>query len=197
MTPKPESETDPWIGWHRSHCWRLSGGLECDCGFDAARAAEAAQRRQEKDAIVADFTQAMWKAEGLLHARLAAVEAERDKAVAEVCAFSREQGIEAAREITLLTAERDRLKAALEERDDAVAGLRMHRDELRASLAALKAVAARVADALAASARLGAHKDSPEGNRVITWSDTFARQVEAELRAALTPQGQSTDGETR
>ena len=53
----------------------------------------------------------------------------------------------------------------------------------------LKAAVSRVADALAASARLGAHEDSPEGNRVITWSDTFARQVESDLRAALSGEG--------
>lgn len=88
-------------------------------------------------------------------------------------------------------------------KDETIDGLRLvalgwekQRDEARARLAAveaerdrLKAAVSRVADALAASARLGAHEDSPEGNRVITWSDTFARQVESDLRAALSGEG--------
>ena len=118
MTPKPESETDPWAKVTPAMLAVLrtieNGEHEIvDCpvcqGVDAlealmayvytARAAEAAQHRQALvDARRAEHT--VWKGRAeAADARLAAVEAERDKAVAEVCAFSREQGIEAAQEI--------------------------------------------------------------------------------------------------
>ena len=251
MTPKPESETDPWAKVTPAMLAVLrtieNGEHEIvDCpvcqGVDAlealmayvytARAAEAAQHRQALvDARRAEHT--VWKGRAeAADARLAAVEAERDKAVAEVCAFSREQGIEAAQEIaakdetiarqarsikalyeaedwratalleeialrTAVEAELQDVRRALDAKDrdtstrdllnaagrrqfDMRVAVEAERDRLKAALQGLQS-----------DIEHDAHVNQPEAFR-----NYWRGRLHSEI-AALTPQGQSTDGETR
>jgi hypothetical protein len=156
-----------------------------DAAIDAARAAEAAQHQQALVDLRVNYAQSMRLSNETLAdtlARLAAVEAERDKAVAEVCAFSREQGIEAAREIAALEAERGAEVTAHERTIDELTGLADNMQRLIDERDRLKAAAQAVVDTV----------DDHGGGEFFPWLEAMTA-----LRAALTPQGQSTDGETR
>lgn len=176
MTPKPESETDPWARLRRFHCATTyqemlespSGSFCLWAEADAVRAAAAAQHQQEiaakdkqleQERLVNNRLRLSWREDvdeeraKLNHtrARLAAVEAERDaksRLIAELEGEAKDLKYHPISGIYAIEAERDRLKAALSTAAFALdlAGFRRDRDA---------------------------------------------------AYAALTPQGQSTDGETR
>lgn len=133
-----------------------------------ARAAEAAQDRQAiaaKDAHIKAVEGVL--RERWLVARLAAVEAERDNQYT--------QAVEATQRALLAEAERDRLKAALQDVTTGMDRAGGDRDGMPEC----------------PWCQSQGHEDAEEG---------YAHDGDCSLmmaRAALTPQGQSTDGETR
>lgn len=235
MTPKPESETDPWKAIQRyefvqtNFAYTTDHEMERDAegewarweAVDAARAAEAAQHRQFKAAIATalcvenehgpvseeSIVEAAEVTLGQLFdlsARLAAVEAERDKAQralataylkarrqASVCEPNEDQFagamavVAAAFPNTRVEATAVRIAKPEEPTELVVAVKRRaeraeaERDRLKAAFLELHATVKGECPSLL---------DPDRGGSDVLW---------ALCAAALTPQGQSTDGETR
>ncbi len=202
MTPKPESETDPWADVEAAYAdiaVNKTARVYLADVVESARAAEAAQHRQAiaaKDAHIkavegvlrehGEFGD-LFQPGGRFHreanlllggsavadggrwlvARLAAVEAERDNQYT--------QAVEATQRALLAEAERDRLKAALQDVTTGMDRAGGDRDGMPEC----------------PWCQSQGHEDAEEG---------YAHDGDCSLmmaRAALTPQGQSTDGETK
>ena len=209
MTPKPESETDPWAKVDEDH--------EGKCWMDdvkVARAAEAAQHRHEIAAIAGcdgqcscaiftrhDAAMALFKEMDevkALSADLAAVEAERDQAQRALATAY----LKARRQASVCEPNEDQFAGAMAVVAAAFPNTRVEATAVRIAkpeepTELVVAVKRRAERAEAERDRL---KAALERLRDCDWTIGRGDRMDAVrdiARAALTPQGQSTDGETR